>query len=83
MDSGAIREAMHQQPFRPFSLRLADGRTIDIPHPDFIAIAGNGRRFVVFNATNDAMSILEPLLVVSIEYAATEPGTGPQTGTGA
>jgi hypothetical protein len=44
-----IRRAMHQQPFRPFMLRLADGRTYRIGHPDFIAIPpGDRPREVTF-----------------------------------
>ena len=31
-----IRELMHQTPFRPFTLHLADGREFRIDHPDYI-----------------------------------------------
>jgi hypothetical protein len=81
MDIGGIREAMHQQPFRPFELRLADGRSILVRHPEFIAIAPNSRRIVVFAPPDDAMSILEPLLIVSIEYPATAPAAPGSNGT--
>ena len=76
MDASALRTAMHQQPFMPFSLKLADGRSMLIKHPDFIAISPNGRRAVVFGEENGAFSILEPLLIVSIEY-----GPAPTTKT--
>ena len=33
----AIREALHAQPFRPFDLKLVDGRHFTITHPEFIA----------------------------------------------
>jgi hypothetical protein len=33
-----IRRAMHRQPFVPFTLRLFDGTSFVIKHPDFIAI---------------------------------------------
>ena len=39
MDVTAVREAIHAQPFRPFTLRLADGRELLIPHPDFVAVS--------------------------------------------
>jgi hypothetical protein len=32
MDALAIQELLHQQPFRPFILRLADRRAFDVPH---------------------------------------------------
>ena len=38
-----IRWAMHAQPFRPFSLRLVDGTSFVVEHPDFIAVPP-GRR---------------------------------------
>jgi hypothetical protein len=77
MDASALREAIRTRPFRPFRLRLADGREVPIPHPDFVAVAPNGRRVVVFNPLDDAMSILEPLLILSLEFAATATGTPP------
>jgi hypothetical protein len=33
-----VRRAMHRQPFVPFTLRLADGTSYLIKHPDFIAV---------------------------------------------
>ena len=66
-----IREALHKQPFEPLSLRLADGTNRFIPHPDFIAVAR--RRVAVFDPATEALSILEPLLIVSIEYPGKTP----------
>jgi hypothetical protein len=68
MDIGGVREAMTRQPFLPFQLRLADGRSLPISHPDFITVSPNNRRVVVFTPPDDAMSVVEPLLIVSIEY---------------
>ncbi len=82
MDIGGIREAMHQQPFRPFELRLADGRAILIRHPDFIMVAGNNRRIAVFAPPDDAMMIIEPLLIVSIDFPPPAPAAPGSNGTG-
>jgi hypothetical protein len=73
MDIGGIKEALHKQPFEPFALRLADGRSISVPHPDFVAL--HPRRIIVIN--HDASwSVIEPLLIVSIDYdAAAKKGT--------
>jgi hypothetical protein len=65
MELNAIREALHRQPFRPFSLRLADGRELFVPHPDFVALSP--RRVIVINSQDESHSILEPLLIVSLE----------------
>jgi len=79
MDVNAVRDVLHKQPFRPFSLRLADGRELFIPHPDFIAVSP--RLVVVINPQTEAVTTLEPLLIVSIESlgAASSPGSQPAT----
>jgi hypothetical protein len=79
MQINAIREALHKQPFQPFTLRLADGRGLPVPHPDFVAILG--RTAVVASPhLDDSYSIVEPLLIVSIEYSAAQPASGTSTG---
>jgi hypothetical protein len=76
-----IREALHKQPFQPFNLRLVDGRDLHVPHRDFVAVSN--RRVVVIEPDDRGMSILEPLLIVSIEYAGASQGTTPADGNGA
>ena len=67
MDIAGIREALHKQPFEPFTLRLADGRSLSVPHRDFVAL--HPRRIIVVN--DDATwTVVEPLLIVSIDYDA-------------
>lgn len=33
-----IRDALHSQPFRPFDVKLVDGTTYTIRHPDWISV---------------------------------------------
>jgi hypothetical protein len=40
----AVRDALHRSAFQPFTIRLADGRALPVPHPDFVAIAPRRRR---------------------------------------
>jgi hypothetical protein len=68
MDLAGIREALHKQPFSPFALRLADGRTLPVGHPDFVAL--HPRRIIVVNG-DASWSVVEPLLIVSIELRRT------------
>ena len=65
MDVAGIREALHRQPFQPFAVRLADGRSLRVPHPDFVAV---GERRVVVVAADDSWSAIESLLVVSLDF---------------
>jgi hypothetical protein len=51
MDIAGIREALHEQPFKPFTIRLADGRSLAVPHPDFVALS---KRRIVVVAEDDS-----------------------------
>lgn len=64
MDIAGVREVLHKQPFEPFVMRLADGRSLPVPHPDFIAVAP--RRILVV-AEDSTWTIVEPLLIVSLD----------------
>ena len=72
MDIAGVREALHKQPFEPFVIRLADGRSLPIPHRDFVALSP--RRIVVV-AEDGSWSVVEPLLIVSIDYQAVKKGS--------
>jgi hypothetical protein len=61
-----FRSTLNLQPFRPFTIRMADGRTFDVPHPDFVAQSPSGRTVVVFQ-TDDSYSLLDLLLMTEVE----------------
>ena len=64
MDITGIREALHKQPFEPFTIRLADGRSMAVPHPDFVAVS---KRRIIVVAEDDSWAVVEPLLIVSLD----------------
>jgi hypothetical protein len=74
MTTETLQRAIHAQPFRPFTLHLADQRTLTIPHPDFIAHRPGGRIAVVIQQ-DDFAEYVDLLLVVSLEFGA--PATAP------
>jgi hypothetical protein len=37
MTTEQFKNTLHLQPFRPFMIRMADGRTFPVVHPDFVA----------------------------------------------
>lgn len=55
-------ELLHQQPFRPFILLLADGRAFRVPHTNFISISRNGRHVIVEKKDNSFAIIDLPLI---------------------
>ncbi|MEX0978796.1 MAG: hypothetical protein WDZ48_08100 [Pirellulales bacterium] len=67
MDLNSIRNALHEQPFKPFELCLADGRRVSVKHPEFVAM---NQRIVIVTDEESNTKILEPLLIVSLEPAA-------------
>jgi hypothetical protein len=73
MDLAGVREALHRQPFEPFVIRLADGRSIPVHHPDFVAV---GTRRAVVIQEDESLVWLEPLLVVSIDWPGGKPKRG-------
>jgi hypothetical protein len=66
MSIDSVRDALHKQPFQPFIIRLADGRSVYVAHPDFVAVSP--RQVHVISPVDESVSWLEPLLIVSIEF---------------
>jgi hypothetical protein len=67
MDLAGLREALGKRPFEPFSICLADGRSMAVNHPEFVAV---GTRRVIVMHEDDSWTTLEPLLIVSLDYAS-------------
>ncbi|HEV7223512.1 MAG TPA: hypothetical protein VGN42_12475 [Pirellulales bacterium] len=62
-----FRLTIHEQPFKPFTIRMADGRAFEVPHPDFIAQSPSGRTVSVFKA-DDTCSLLDLLRMTELEF---------------
>jgi hypothetical protein len=72
MDLNGIREAIRRQPFQPFTIRLADGRSMPVSHPEYVAV---GTRLAIVVGPDDS-SVVEPLLIASLDYATPETKDG-------
>ncbi len=70
-----LRALYDAQPFRPFTIHLADGRQVDVHHREFMIAAPSGRTIVVFQP-DDTMNIIDLLLVTDLELAPR--GNGPR-----
>jgi hypothetical protein len=68
MTTEQLRTAIRNSPFRPFVIRMADGRTFSIPHPDFLSISPAGRTVVIYHP-DDSASIVDLLLMTEIELS--------------
>jgi hypothetical protein len=65
MDLEGLREALRRRPFEPFSIRLADGRSLAIRHPETVAV---GKRRIIVVQPDDSSLFIEPLLIVSLDF---------------
>ena len=71
MEAQSIRLAKRNLPSQPFVLRMADGTTYPVNHPDFITVAPNGRTTVVWDEKEQGFSVLETLLITALEFKPT------------
>src|SRR5436190_21908584 len=43
-----LRAAREANPFRPFTIDLADGRSLPVPHRDYLSMSPGGRTAIVY-----------------------------------
>ncbi|HEV7225203.1 MAG TPA: hypothetical protein VGN42_21030 [Pirellulales bacterium] len=62
-----FRSSLHMRPFKPFTIRMADGRSFEVPHPDFVMEFPSGRTVIVVQP-DDSYSLLDLLLMTELEF---------------
>jgi hypothetical protein len=68
----SLHEAIHAQPFRPFTLMLADGTRLHVPHPEWI-LQPRGARIAVVMNEDESIRILDVALVLGLEVGPPAP----------
>ncbi len=68
-----LREVHRARPFQPFTMQLADGNEVSVPHPEFIWFHPKNPRTVIVGLPNGAFKIIDHLLVASIEVGNAKP----------
>jgi len=63
-----LREVARAEPFRAFTISLADGRRFRVRHPEFIWIPPEASRTFYIAGDGDSESIVDLLLVTSIDF---------------
>jgi hypothetical protein len=64
-----LRNAHRALPFKPFTIRMADGRKFSVVHQDYISRSPTGRTVIVYGA-GENFSILDLLLMTELEFDA-------------
>ncbi len=66
MTASALRELHLKRPFAPFTINLADGRKIPVPHNDFLSLPPKGRHGVVWD-DKGGIAIFDVFLVTAVD----------------
>jgi hypothetical protein len=66
-----LRATLRQDPFRPFTIHMVDGRTFRVAHRDYLALSPSGRTVIVFQH-DESFSVLDMLLMSELP----SPGLG-------
>ncbi len=61
-----LRNVHGAKPFRPFTVRMGDGRSFRVDHPEFLSRSPSGRTIVV-HQPDDSFGVLDLLLVTELE----------------
>ncbi len=79
MNGQTLRDLHRAEPFRPFVMHMADGRSIEARHPEFMAVSPSGRIAVVFspNEPDDSSHYIDVLMVTDVEVRGSSNGTTP------
>ena len=67
MTTEQLRQAHRAKPFRPFSIRLANGQRYSIPNPDSIALAPTGRTAAIWHDDGSA-SLVDLPHMIELEF---------------
>lgn len=61
-----LHELHQARPFQPFRVHLADGRSLDVTHPESLAYASKARTIFVVKP-DESVEYIDLLLVTSLE----------------
>jgi hypothetical protein len=62
----ALRELHGARPFVPFTLTLADGRKLTVPHNEFLSLSPSGN-FAVLTHMDDGFTVFDLLMVTALD----------------
>ncbi len=73
MTMSKIRDAIREQPFKPFTICLTDGRKFRVKHPEFVALFPDVDRTFIVTGPGEEHRVLDAFLVTSIDFANGKP----------
>lgn len=79
MTTDQLRNVWKAEPFRPFIIHLAEGRQVEVRHPEFLSRSQSGRSIIVHQA-DESFNIIDLLLVTDLKVGSN--GHGKRRGRG-
>jgi hypothetical protein len=64
----ALRELHGARPFVPFTLTLADGRKMAVPHNEFLSLSPHGNFAVLTHADDAGFTVIDLLMVTAADF---------------
>jgi hypothetical protein len=61
-----LQNVHRAEPFKPFTLHLADGKNVHVPHREFLSHSPSGRTVIVYG-DGERFDILDVLMITRIE----------------
>ncbi|MFM8433799.1 MAG: hypothetical protein ACKOBP_00425 [Planctomycetia bacterium] len=71
MTSEQLKATLRQQPFRPFTIRMVDGRAFEISHPEWVMVSPTGRTAILFEP-DDSYRVVDLMLMNELEVPPTK-----------
>jgi hypothetical protein len=71
MTSEQLKATLRQQPFRPFTIRMVDGRSFTVSHPEWVMVSPTGRTAILVEP-DDSYSIVDLMLMNELEIPSTK-----------
>ena len=72
----SLRKVHQARPFQPFRVHMADGRALDVLHPEYLAHSPSGRTIMI-STPDDGFEVVDLLLVASLESLKSRSATKP------
>ena len=66
MKIGILRELHEARPFMPFTIGLADGRKLNVPHNEFLSFFPSGRSAILTHG-DDSFTLIDLLMVTTVD----------------
>ncbi|HEY2414482.1 MAG TPA: hypothetical protein VGI40_19710 [Pirellulaceae bacterium] len=76
-----LRNIHQARPFRLFVIHMADGRSLFVPHSEFLSHSASGRTVIV-HQEEERFSIVDLLLVNEVEVGGPVPKSSEGNGSG-